>query len=365
MVLVLNNYLLLNFIGYFSDSPKSTCQTLSEQLCVLEPGTRSVSASDQVSNLDVSEGQSSPSDPVQNVITDDWAINDDNDEFAASFRRLSKMEDFTDIMDEYTMTSGQRLMEIQQEFLQMSAQELYELAASAESGLDRAMALQTLSEGKISNLGVYELKSLYQLPDLDIWTRSKIVQTLMEEDDHDGIEWARQIVSTQSQSVYVSYSLLEAVYERDAEFVRGYLDQIDLEEQSVTPGLKYFLSQQPDLAGDFLQRNLDAILNSSNQRVYHLRTIGAKVELNNQQESQLLHLLESRNSNKRNFAIGLLSNVDDTDTLRRAYASLTKRVEKREFLNGLRSDKEAFEKLELAKQLAEESGFAEESNSFR
>lgn len=367
IVLVLNNYLLLNFLGYFSESPDSGSPATPDTIATAEQSGLSQGEQEQTSESDAAPVES-PNTGVaafqaESSTTTLTELSDRN--FITSFKRLSKSEDFTDIMDEYTMTSGQRLMETQREFMQMSAEELYELAVNSERGMDRAMALQTLSQGKIGDLGVYELKNLYQLENLDIWARSKIVERLLEEDDPDGLAWARQIVTEQSQNAYISHELLEGIYEKDVEFVRDYLDQIDLEGQQVTSALIFFSSQDPELAGEFLQKNLDAILNSSNRRVFQLNAFGAKVEMNSEQQEQVLQLLESRNRQKRQFAISLLNSIGDTEVLRRAYDSLSKRSEKRTFLFSLYGDEDAPEKRQLAKDLAAESGYSDLSTSFR
>ena len=234
---------------------------------------------------EVAVSQPQNSEPAE--LNDSFA----GDEFSRSFRSFSDSAEFLDIMDNYTIRSGERMMRRMQETAQMSASELYDLFVSSDSAADRTLAMQGLSQGKMSQLEDYQIKELYKSG--EPWGRMEALKLLLERDDLEAVEWAKEAATNPSSMMMGGHEVLPLLYEKDPEFVRDYVNNLSVDDAS--HGL-IFLFQNDELKQLFFENNLDQILESSNSSVFQLAPHNIQVELDSNQQSRAIELLASSSS---------------------------------------------------------------------
>ncbi len=294
----------------------------------------------------------------QTLVTDDDSlsvdINRENQEIVNAFETYAKSERFVSILDGYYLSAATRYEEIEQRLNGLSALELYYIATESDNLLEQQSAMQVLAQSKLHQLGASELKTLYQREDVQQWSKTSILNSLLSENDPEAIVWAKQLISNNTPLSYLSDDLYSAIYENDPDFIRNYINEFDIESGPNAYGFYNFVQQEPKLANEFFTKRIDEILDSENGTLFQFGAYNVEFDMTTRQQSKLLSLFESNNQHKRSFAMSLLGNVDDTGMLREAFSKFERARDKRNFLNALSTDKNA-EKQALVKELARNS----------
>ena len=356
MVLAINNILLVSWINRGSDKSfiadqGSADQYQGAQLTAQDSDTHSNPKGLIVSQIDddhVVPKKAIDQSETENAISEITATDQD---FIRAFSRAGKTDELAQVLLEVQMRSQKLYQEIDARYATMSSVELLAEYNESDSSLEKQTALTTLISKEFNDVEPYELKALYETPDLDKWARAAIIQKLVSGGDPDGMQWAKQSLE-QSQGVraFIGTDILSDIYQHEPDFVKEYISNVDLDDRYAISGLSDLFYQEQELAKEFVGKNFDDMLQSDNRSFLQLGYQVGELNLDRDQQQGLINALVDSNRNKRDFALRLLNNVKDTDLLRDGYQSLERDNDRINFLSSIYSGQR-----ELARELAQNS----------
>jgi len=302
----------------------------------------------QVNDVDVAPKKAINQPETTNVIS---KISATDQEFIRAFTSAAKTDELAQVLLEVQMRSQKLYQEIDERYASMSSVELLAEFNESDSPLEKQTALVKLISKEFNGVETYELKALYESPDLDQWARSAIIRKLVATGDADGIRWAKQSLEQNKGAIaYIGTDILSGIYQHDPDFVKDYMNKVDLDDRNAISGLSTLFYQEQELAKEFVSKNFDDILQSDNPSFVQLSYQVGELNLDRNQQQGLVDALVDSNRNKRDFALRLLSSVKDTDLLRDGYQSLERDNDRINFLSNIYSTQR-----ELARELAQNS----------
>ena len=350
VLLIVNDLLLLKFTGFFDEGPGSTT--------VKTPVTQSPPTLNQTQDPEAPASQNKSIAQMDSGQKHTSPLNQES--FTTVFSEYAKTPAFTQILDEHTFASGQRMIEMHRQISGKSAQELYDLVQSSTNTAQRQLALQALSDGKLYQLTSLQLKEIYRSSSNDFYGKYQVLQPLLEKGDAEAIEWTKEaILNDPSFALYGGYQLVSLLYEKDKEFLENYARDIRLEDiQSSTYQISAFF-QESDLQKIFLQNNFDQVLESKNSSLFEQFGYGVVLELSHQQQRELVEMLLSEQRSKRQFAANLIGSVQDANLIRDSFYQIQNQNERRLIASSLTTNAATPELKSLAKELIENSLISE------
>jgi len=344
-VVMLNNVMLLFYIGHFSKD-----QTLRSDVKEIISATATVaptSSNQPLATIDLIQRPTTVESEIEEI---------DSAELAQAVENYIDSDQFLVVLEAWQKNARQRNNDLSMRMSKMGGRELHSVVLQAESRSERFAAFGTLLQGgKLQQLSNQELKELYTEPSIDRSNKAQLLSILLENDDAEALDWAKSSIQTDSIGRHTGSDVYAAIYEKDPDFIIQHINQIDINTWSPQHGLLGLIQQQPELATTFYTQNFDKILSSNNDKVFMYGLGNATIELTQQQQSQVVELFDSHNQHKRNFAINLASTIDDLQTLRQAYTKLNRNQDQMIFIRGLLSSNASSGAADLARELASNS----------
>lgn len=345
-ILVINNLGLLYILGYFSGSDVPVYNQINTK-AVSENIFDSVASPEgsRTAKLNPAADQSS-TDYVKEVI-----------------EQYIDSQSFKDLIavSQYQMFVG--LQSGYSDLQNTPSSELLETYFNTDSGLEKLMILNNLSNTHSSTLDTDELRQLFldieTNDEVDARTKSGILTQMLEQGDEEALEWSKNwLESDDNQLDGVDFDFFRELNAKDPEFFASWMSRVSLDRlASPYAGLSYMIGQDQSLAQSFLETHLDTALNSTNQKWHQtVATVaGYQVELDltYDQQQKVAGLFDSNKRATRAFAISMSRQVDDLQLLRSSYESLARPDEKRDFVHTLARREGEYK--ELAKEFAEKS----------
>lgn len=356
IVLFINNVLLLSWINRVSDKPAITDQVSAGQYQGAQPTAQNSNANSNskglmVSKVDDVDFMSKKAIDQPESAKSISEITATDQEFIRAFSSAAKTDELAQLLLEVQMHSHTLYQEIETRYASLNSVELLAEYNETDSPLEKQAALLNLVRVEFNGIEPYELKALYETPDLDQWARASIIKKLVSNGDSDGIRWAKQsLEQNQVGNAYIGTGLLGGIYQHDPGFVKDYIKNIDLNDRNAISGLSTLFYQEQELGNEFLSKNFDDILLSDNPSFLQLGYQVGDLKLDRDQQQGLVNALVDSNRNKRDFALRLLSSVKDTDLLRDGYQSLERDNDRINFLSNIYGNQR-----ELARELAQNS----------
>lgn len=340
-VLLINNILLLNFIGYFDapdgldefkkplDSQYAQVQSDSNSLSMNNNSSKVVvsKTSSNISNESLSESRSGRTEEMQHQVE-------------AIVRDLIRSEEFGEVMMEQQLVSWKKARDKQSELKNFSGQQALEAYLNSESIMDRQTLLQTIVSEKLDELDAFELKSLFldldeSNEDVGLWYRGKVATRLMEKEEAEGVELAKSLLQRMDQSKHLSHEFFEELYRMDPDYITRTINDSSLEYLMRTRLVSNLVHKDENLLKLFYERHLDELITSDNRKWIEMNRFGGQVELSSRQMSRIADMFSSEDKEWRLFAATLAGNLDDIDVLRSSYEVLNSRSERAAFLRSL------------------------------
>lgn len=341
-ILVLNNLALLSYLGYFSE--KEIANRITIQKSEVSRGKTDL-AQPLASEIETLENQQPQPFQAQ-----------ESSELSSAIENFVNSDQFEIVLENWQLRARQRNEELQGRLATMDTSELYTTAVDAQSRTEKAMAFSSLFQGgKLSKLSNQELKTLYTNSVSKEWGKTQLLKQLLENDDEDALSWAKASINDNTLTRGFDHEVFSVVYEKDPGFIKSYIAQVEFDPSDSRLGLFSFIQQEPELASSFYTRNLDQILDSKNSNVFMYGLHGTKIAMSEQQQLKIVDFFGSSNRHKRNFAISLVSSIEDTSVLRDAYSNLSRQQDKLIFLGSLLSPNNNAEASSLARELASNS----------
>jgi len=317
MILLINNVLLIRNLDYFYPSLEQTTpqpNPPSVPSLVPEPrNTTTIIESPEGALVSTTKTRATLAESTPEQVS-----------FEQDFKQFSETQTFLEIMDQYTLSSGQRMMQQLQQFSSMSAQELYDAFISSENMSDKELALQGLAQGGWGELSSSQIKEIY-LESADSWYGGvEALRILLERDDPEALLWAKEALNKPTFGLSGGYDLVGLLYQKDPEFIENYVASLDVDKFNNTSRYTMTFIQEPELQKIFYEKNLDKILVSNNSTLFQMPPYNLDMELSSDQQSKVADLLSSRNRSKRRFALSVVNLVKDEQLLRQGYESLTR-----------------------------------------
>ncbi len=354
--LMLNNLILLYLLGFFSTEVPP--EILTRDVVREVSPVRQVDREPVRKTIELSE-ERAPRLPTKGDLalsTDTLAVSDQPAEttsFEQEFRRFSRSEEFIAIMDRYTMSTGDRMMQNMQQYSTMSARELYDSYTNSQSSTDKQMALQALMQGKMGDLSTVELKDLYQASESELFGKYQVLQVLLEKNDAEALQWAKQEVDNPMLAMQGGYDIYAQINDKDPAFIREYVENLRVEDLAASQySLSALLMQDQELAKTFYAKNLDQVLDSNSNTLFQMVPYNLQLDMNSDQQYKITELLGSGSRDKRNFAIGLVHNVSDPRLIRDGFAKLTRSQDQQTMLSTLITGASTENIKKLARELA-------------
>ncbi len=354
--LMLNNLVLLYLLGFFSTEvpPEILTRDVVRQVSQVEeqPVRKMIEPSEErAPRLPTKSDLALSADTV--AVSDQPA---ESTSFDQEFRRFSQSDEFIAIMDRYTMSTGDRMMQNMQQYSSMSARELYDSYTNSQSSTDKQMALQALMQGKMGELSPVELKDLYQASESELFGKYQVLQVLLEKNDAEALQWAKQEIDNPMLALQGGYDIFAQINDKDPAFIREYVENLRVEDLAASQyALSALLMQDQGLAATFYTKNLDQVLDSNSNTLFQMVPFDLKLDMNSDQQYKITELLSSGSRDKRNFAIGLIHNVSDPRLIRDGFAKLTRSQDQQTMLSTLISSASNENIKKLARELAAES----------
>lgn len=358
---VINNVLLVNYLNQESVQPQSGDAIPS----VPKPGSQIVK-DESAQEFESDQIKAEESDQNSHTKLAETATDTDSQQLIETIETYAKSDQFIAILDDYYLTAATRYQEIEQRLNGLNASELFAIVSESDNLLKQQSAMQLLTQGKLHQLSVSELKTLYQHDQTPNWNKANILTSLLNENDPEALGWAKNMISSGSHSRWsgLNDELYTSVYEKDPNFIRNYINEFEIESGPSGFGFYNFMQQEPKLANEFFTTRLDEILDVENGTIFQFGGYDVEFDMTTSQQSKLLSFFESSNQRKRSFAMSLLENVDDIDMLREAFSELERTREKRNFINSIGTSGDS-KKQSLAKELARNSGDPSLQKRFR
>jgi len=351
VILAINNVVLLNLLGYFDNNDGAAAQPQQD----ITVDQRQLDSQPLSQEKTKRERENTPTNkPAENTVSQTESNTLDDSEMAEEFRRYTSSEEFSNIIDQHLLSYSSRSSNLQNKLSEMSAQELFQLFIESDDHLESEMAVLTLIQGKTGNLDTLQLKQLYQNPNVPAWGKSAMLTSLLVQGDDESFDWAKEFIRDGGTGAYYDTEMLTQVYEQDPEFIKRHIKGLNLNNNSTgVESMISFAATNPELSKYFLQNNLDKLLETNNNTLFNwMSHTDSKLELTNQQENSLASLFNSKNPNKRSFAINMVPNISDVDLLRNSYSDLSREEEKIQFLSSLLQTTHSQEHMNLAQELA-------------
>ena len=346
IILMINNLVMLYFMGYFSSDPELIGTERESGM-----GT-GVLLNTEIQGTPIQKTTAVESNAVSN---EENTLSNQNIEIENAIQRYVMSEQFSELLDEYRDTVRSRNRDTEKLLSGMSVSELYEVTQNSSQRIEKQSALQKLLQGNINNLELHQLKSLYHDPDFDKYSKSRFLVKMIEHNDSEALDWAKQALTGNELGKYIEYDLLSSIYEKDPEFIRGYIDQLDVEDLGGAQNIFHLTQLEPELINGFFAKKFDQILESNNDDLYQMIGHNVDFDMTSEQQAKLVEFFESNNKHKRSFAINLAKNIDDLSVLREAYNQLPRKDEKQNFIYSLYNSQNNREHLSLVKELIGDS----------
>jgi len=341
-ILALNNLVLLTFMGYFSKEKVISTEITTLDAAASLESTKSFPTSSKQPVLSTSQPEISTPLEAQ-------------PELIRRFDEYVQSDQFADALENWQLKYRQRYKEINERLAVMNSDELYSIVIDTQNQTERATALyQLMQGGKYQQLTDEQMKSLYSETQIEDWSKSRLLTTLVERGDPEALSWAKQSIRSNSASLANNTGLFDVIYDKDPEFIKQYIANVEFEDSSSSVNLISFIQSESDLSDAYFTRNFDKILDSTNDDVFKY-IYAPNIEMTSTQQSRVAELFNSKNRDKRRFAIGLASKITDTTTLRSAYDQLSRSSDKNHFISTLLSDGSNSKNKQLARELAENS----------
>lgn len=344
-VLVINNVLLLNFLGYFSDKTKPTRNELNKPQAVVFD-TRNA-------EQDISRSEAQNTVPENDVDKQVSTVSLDQTQIIDMLRNVAETDDFIAILDNYQTEAGRRYMELQKKYGSMNALELYDVVQNAETNRERQFALQVLTQSNFGELETYQIKSILNTADLQSWHKGKLLSNLLERRDPEALGLAKDYMSQNPSGRYMDQNLVRNVYDLDPQYIEAFVNDLDLDKGRDSFAVLSVALEDPKIAKEFYKKNFDQIVESKSSELFNYLNSSSDLDLSVDQQNKIVDLLQSPNRQKRQFAMGMLNNVENLDTIREAFQNMDRESEKRNFIYILVGQADNPERKQLAKKLAE------------
>ena len=267
-------------------------------------------------------------------------------------------EDFVGVLDSYRATREQQQADLQSNFSSMTARDLLNAYQVTTDKRERQTILQYLTNTDLSSVDAYDLKQLYNDGsdgENHDWIKSKLVFELLERQDDEALNLAKQFLSETKNSRWVGIDVLNKVFEFDRNYVIELANNMSIDQLSNSYVLSA-LSSDPSAIEEFYTNQLDNILAADNLKVYErLHTGPQKLDLNTGQQEKIIDLMASKRSAARNFALGMSGSIDDIPILRARFDSLSTAQDRQAFIFGLFGNSESEPHSELMRELVSAS----------
>lgn len=345
-ILLINNILLLRWVEYtYNRSNEATA--LSKSLVVnpspvAQAKLGKPSLAKEPTNIDVDSKAEKPSQ--------DWSS---DEYFLTSFNRLSQDSEFLELFWELQLNAEKKYFEIEEDMADLTTMELLEIVATSQSSIEVQFAFGRLRQSDFAGLSDYDLKKLYQSERMGRWENATVLQKLVSKGDVEAISWMKQLLNDGDYKIrYMDSETMTTLYQKAPEFVSEYLQNIDVATPSKVPSLNGLFEQNPELAKGFYAKNFDAIIDSSGHKRYQIGAYDLSFDMSNDQQAKLISALTSDSRHKKNFALRLVNNVSDIQSLRDAYGSLKTERDRVTFIYRISRDAKNQAHRALAKELA-------------
>ena len=360
VMLLINNILLLKFIGYFDGQAD---QAVDQTQQTSQPGASSTTSSltlDQEGHKKDSAPKRTPQLPIK-VTSEDGSIdaNELQQLVKNTVKDLMLSQEFGEVVVEQQMESWQDAREKQKELKNYSGQQALDAYLDSESIMERQTLLQTIVNEKLDELDSYGLISLFNdldasNDDVGLWYRAKVVTHLMEQDDSQGLELAKTLLQSADANTFLSHEFYEELFRLDPEFVTTKIKNSPLDELMETRLVASLVYKDESLVELFYDNHLDQLL-ATNNRKWLENQFGGQIDLSASQESAISDLFSSQDKTSRMFAANLAGNIKDTELLRESFSLLSSRSERTTFISSLMQYGKTDQHISLAQELAKES----------
>ncbi len=360
VMLLINNILLLKFIGYFDGQADQAADQTQQTILPGASSTTSSLALDQESNKKDSAPKRTSQPPIK-VTSEDGSI--DTRELQrlvqSSVKDLMLSQEFGEVVMKQQMESWQDAREKQKELKNYTGQQALDAYLESESIMERQTLLQTIVNEKLDELDSYGLISLFNdldasNDDVGLWYRGKVVTHLMEQDDSQGLQLAKSLLQSADANTYLSHEFYEELFRLDPEFVTTKIKNSPLDELMETRLVASLVYKDESLVELFYENHLDQLL-AANNRKWMENQFGGQIDLSASQESAISDLFSSQHKTSRMFAANLAGNIKDTELLRESFSLLSSRSERTTFISSLMQYGKTDQHISLAQELAQES----------
>ncbi|MFT4629153.1 MAG: hypothetical protein ACI9WC_000274 [Arenicella sp.] len=222
-------------------------------------------------------------------------------------RNVADTDDFLAILDDYQAKAGRRYLELQKKFGSMNATDLYDVVANAATDRDRQFALQVLVQTGFDELESYQLKSILNLDDLQIWHKDKLLSNLLERRDPQALSLVKAYMSDNTSNRYMDQDLVRNVYDLDPGYIRGLVSELDLDKGREHFTVLSVALEDPKIAKEFHAKHIDQIIESKNRQLFNYLRSPSAIDLSVDQQNEIIELFQSPNRQKRQFAMGMLA----------------------------------------------------------
>ncbi len=273
-------------------------------------------------------------------------------EFHSTFKKFTETNDFADVMDSYFAVAQERHQELDRIYGQMDAPQLFDAYFESDIRTERRSILSKLREKGLQKLRLDQLKLLYQEEDLESWIAGSVLEEIVKRGDLEGIRRAKELLVSPDKGGAFNYSLAKSLYEHDPEFMIDHMSQLGIDEYLQGRYTYSSVMNKKEIQQVFLQNNIDELM-APDTRIDGLWVSkNLDIEMSRRQQSSLLDLFSARDSSKRELAISLARNIQDTDRLRAAYADLTKQGDQLNFVKNLYGNYKTPQQRALARSIA-------------
>ncbi len=273
-------------------------------------------------------------------------------EFHSTFKKFTETDDFANVMDSYYAASQERHQELDRVYGQMDAPQLFDAYFESDIKAERRSILGKLREKGLQKLRLDQLKLLYQEEDLESWIAGSILEEMVKRGDLEGIQRAKELFVSPDKGSSFNYQIARSLYELDPEFMIDHVGQLGIDEFLAARYSYSSVMNKKEVQQVFLQNNLDELLELETRVDGLWISKNLDLEMSRRQQSVLLDLFAAPASSKRNMAISLARNIQDTDRLRAAYADLTKQSDQLNFVKNLYGNYKTPQQRALARSIA-------------
>ena len=329
--LLANNLVLLYMMDYF-DEPAIIA--VSNETSTLAPQSPSLPAIQAKTTQPALQPTLQPTRELESSANNDVASKVTElpeGELSEKFKDFVKTDEFQKAIDQYRIDLQRRQNAQSQKMSQMTAEELLLDGLDLESNTSNLAMVTLLQDGKFTALDSSQLKLIWNEGRLtQSWSKSSVLQELVNRNDGEALEWAKNAISNQEISEQYSGELYGKIYQYDSAFVDQRLSALDFSNNETFTVLSSVFTDAPEAVSTAITNNIDSILDSrsvSYQQYTYLLS-DTEIKLTQAQKFKVTNLFDSQRQQDRQKGISLIASLDDVDTIRTAYSKLSKRNEK-------------------------------------